>query len=110
MLLMGVKDTSSTELALLKSWAKAHGYSLQLISASTETPVIEASAPIISAVAPSVTAGLMEKLLQGGKIERIENCFRATNGKEGFAELRTFAKSNNLLLNTQAVIMSITPA
>jgi hypothetical protein len=108
---MGVTDTSSTELALLKSWAKAHGYSLQLISGvSTETPVIEASAPIISAVAPSVTAGLMEKLVQGGKLERIENCFRATNGKDGFQELRKFAKSNGLLLNTQAVIMSITPA
>ena len=97
-------DASSTERALVKAWAKAHGFKLVANSgANVEAPVIEASAPIISA-----KAGIIEKLVAEGMLVK-QSGYRTVD-KDGFTALRTYAKSNGLLLNTQSVIVSITPA
>ena len=99
-------DASSTERALVKAWAKAHGFKLVADSgANVEAPVIEASAPII---APVAQAGIFEKLVAEGMLVK-QSGYRTVD-KDGFTALRTYAKSNGLLLNTQAVIVSITPA
>ena len=104
--MMTGSDTSSTELALIKAWAKTHGLKLVANSSTkVEAPVIEASAPII---APVAQVGIIEKLVKEGMLQSVEG-FR-TLDKEGFSKLRTYAKAHGLLLNTQSVILSITPA
>jgi hypothetical protein len=104
---MGSKDSSATEKALVKAWAKAHGFNL--VEASSVTAQIES--PVIEALAPSAeakTSGILAELVSKGLLVK-QSGFRTVD-KAGFMKLREYAQANGLKIDTQSVIVSIAPA
>jgi len=104
---MGSKDSSATEKALVKAWAKAHGFNLveaSSVTAEIETPVIEALAPAVEAK----TSGILAELVSKGVLLP-QSGFR-TKDKTGFMKLREYAQAKGLKIDTQSVIVSIAPA
>ena len=84
---------SKADKALFQKLASKYGFSL--------TTASEAS------VMPEPTVSVIEQLVAKGQLVALSG-YR-TSDKEGFSKLREFATANKLKINTQSVIVSITP-
>ena len=80
--------------ALFQKLASKYGFSLT--TSATESTVM-----------PEPTVSVIEQLVAKGQLVALSG-YR-TSDKEGFSKLREFATANKLKINTQSVIVSITP-
>lgn len=85
---------SKADKALFKKLASKYGFSLT--TSATESTVM-----------PEPTVSVIEQLVAKGQLVALSG-YR-TSDKEGFSKLREFAAANKLKINTQSVIVSITP-
>ena len=85
---------SKADKALFQKLASKYGFSLT--TSATESTVM-----------PEPTVSVIEQLVAKGTLLALSG-YR-TADKEGLSKLREFATANKLKINTQSVIVSITP-